>query len=390
MGRKILLILVGIAMAVPVLASTAVAQEADSGATATVVVLVDLSGSLTAADVAEEIRAVGVMNSVPGIDLYVIGFASEGSLPATEVVCEPGDDLAECALALARRSNSEGNDTDHAAALAAAAEVLGPAGPGGSPPRIVLLLTDGEFDPSGSGNPTTEELAGLDLALVELEQSNTSVWPLGFGGATKAELNALAISAPGSCRAARGLLVEASQEVPAAVNKIIGLASCSKTVRDDQLVVLPDTELVVVTYAVDELSDGTVGVRTGSRNRDRFDCTLDDVADVWTCEIPTANLGTGEWFLTPEPRQFATPYQQAGSTAGVTTTTAAPTTTASADSSTTTRSVSPTTTAPVTTTIAGEAAAPGDDGGGFPWAIVAAGIVGLAIGSGVVLWSRRT
>jgi hypothetical protein len=348
-------------------------------------VLVDLSGSLRQRDIADEIRAVGVMNTVPGIDLYVIGFASDGTLPATVVVCEPDDDLNQCTQALTARSNAQGNDTDHAAALEAAAEVLGPAGPDGSSPRIVLFLTDGEYDPSGSGNPTADELAGLSSALEELRDANVSVWPIGFGRATKRELNDLAIAAPGSCKEARGLLVGDSQDVPPAVNKIIGLADCSGKVKAEQLVVLPETGLVVVTFGEDELSDATVTVRTESRDRGRFDCVFDDVASVWTCEIPTDSLGTGVWELNPTPTVYPTPYQQEASTSQTTTTRVAP-------SSTTSTSLAETTTtqAAASTTAAIEAVSAGGEGGEPPWAIIAIGLLGIVVVGGFVLWSRSS
>ena len=387
MGQKIVMMLVGVAVLMLGLASVAIAQESDPEPSATVVVLVDLSGSLRQRDIADEIRAVGVMNTVPGVELYVIGFASDGSLPATVVVCEPGDDLGQCTQALTARSNAQGNDTDHAAALDAASEVLGPPGPDGSPPRIVLLLTDGEFDPSGSGSPTADELAGLSSALEELRAADVSVWPIGFGRATKRELNDLAIAAPGSCKEARGLLVGDSQAVPPAVNKIIGFADCSGTVNAEQLVVLPETGLVVVTFGEDELPDAVVTVRTESRDRGRFDCVFDDVAKVWTCEIPTNSLGTGVWDLNPIPILYPTPYQQEATTSRGTTTTVTPISTTSSSLAETTTTQA---TAPASTTVAIEAVADDVGDGALPLALIVVAILALIVGGGAFAWSRRS
>jgi hypothetical protein len=383
--------LVGAALLVPVAVSAAGAQESDDASAGTVIVLVDLSGSLTRRDITEEIRAVGVMNTIPDIDIWVIGFASDGSLPAAVVVCEPGDDLDVCTTALGARTNTEGNDTDHAAALEAAADVLGPAGPDGSPPSVVLLLTDGEFDPSGSGNPSDEERVALSTALGSLRDAGVSVWPLGFGNVTRDELNALAIAAPGSCREARGVLVAGSRDIPEAVSKIIGLADCSKPISGGKLDVSPETDVVIVTYGENELSNPTVIVRTDERKRGRFDCVFDDLAGVWTCEIPTASLGAGTWELIPTPSQFPTPYQQEASTTETSTTTDAPstTTTSTASETTTTQQVTTTAVSP-SSTVASEAAAPVDESASFPWVIVAAIIVGAAIIGGAVVLSRRT
>jgi Mg-chelatase subunit ChlD len=166
-ARRLVLLVLSVVVALLAIVASASAQEAPSSTDepTTVVVLVDLSGSLSVDDFAEEVRAVGIMNTVPGIEMYVIGFASEGTLPAIQVVCEPGDDLAECTKDLARRSSAEGNDTDHAAALAGAAAVLGSAEAASDGPRVVLVMTDGDYDPHGGGSPTEADRARLSLPL---------------------------------------------------------------------------------------------------------------------------------------------------------------------------------------------------------------------------------
>ena len=395
-ARRLLLLLVGTALVVAATASFAFANQSTSQAnsTGTVVVLVDLSGSLSAEDVAEEVRAVGIMNTAPGIDLYVIGFASEGTLPAFQVACEPGDDLADCTESLVRRSNAEGNDTDHAAALAGAGTVLGPADPEKPGPRIVLLLTDGDFDPSGSGTPTASELSDLSDARDHLRSEHVSVWPLGFGRATKKELNALAIAGPDACRTPRGILIEAANEVPAQVNRIIGLTTCAETFRGDRITVLPDTDLLIVTYGQEELQDGSVIVQNDSGDRARASCSVDDVAGVWTCEIPTTELGSGTWRITPAPREFRTPYQQVTDVARAepTTTVArdrSTTTSSRAESTTTSSQASPSTTIPSGDPGSVDAAAANDEGSGIPLVWVAAGVLGVGILVGVFVWSRR-
>ena len=381
--------LVGIVMIVLSLATAVMAQETNPAPTATVVVLVDLSGSLTADDIAEEVRAAGILNTLPGVELYIIGFASEGTLPATVVVCEPGDDLAECTLALAPRTNSEGNDTDHAAALSAAADVFS-SSTAADGPKIVLFLTDGEYDPSGSGTPNDAEEAALLEGLNDIVSVGASVWPLGFGRATRTELDALAVAAPDSCKEPRGLLVRLAKQVPAAAGKIIADATCSAAFEGERLTVAPDTELVIVTYAEEELSGGTITVRTRTDGREQIACVFDDVAGVWTCEIPTDTLGPGAWKIAPAPVQYSVPYQQTGGVAAPETTTtvqASPTTTLS--TSTTAGTAGTTTLAPVEAAPTTTRAPAGDDTG-FPLQLVVVGVVGIAILAGVLLWSRRS
>jgi hypothetical protein len=387
MGRRVSWTLLGIVMAVLSLTTAAVAQETNVAPTATVVVLVDLSGSLTSDDIAQEVRAAGIMNTVPGVDLYVIGFASEGTLPATQVVCEPGDDLGECTLELSPRTNAQGNDTDHAAALSAAADVFASSAITDGP-KVVLFLTDGEYDPSGSGTPTDAEQTAVLDSLERLVSAGASVWPLGFGRATRTELDALAVAAPDSCKEPRGLLVRLSKQVPAAASKIIGDATCSASVEGERLTVAPDTDLVTITYSEEELPGGTITVRTQADGREQITCLLDDVAGVWTCEIPTNNLGAGEWKIAPAPREYPIPYQQtAATTAAETTTTVQVASTTTTPSRSTTVSEAATTLAPAESTTT---QAPADDGGDFPLQAVVFGVVGVAILVGVFVWSRRS
>lgn len=379
--------LVGIVMVVLSLVTAVSAQETNPAPTATVVVLVDLSGSLTADDIAHEVRAAGILNTLPGVELYIIGFASEGTLPATVVVCEPGEDLAECTLALTPRTNSEGNDTDHAAALSAAADMFS-SSTATDEPKIVLLMTDGEYDPSGSGTPTDAEQAALLESLGELVSTGASVWPLGFGRATRTELDALAVAAPDSCKEPRGLLVRLAQQVPAAAGKIIADTTCSATFEGERLTVAPDTELVIVTYAEDELPEGTITVRTQTDGREQITCLFDDVAAVWTCEISTDTLGPGAWKVAPVPVQYPVPYQQTGSvSAPETTTTVQTPSTTTPTPSTTAETAGTATLAPVE--AASPTQVPAGDDTGFPLQLVVVGVVGITILAGVLLWSRR-
>lgn len=382
-------------VAIFAIVASASAQEATSSADGptTVVVLVDLSGSLSVDDFAEEVRAVGIMNTVPGIEMYVIGFASEGTLPAFQVVCEPGDDLAECTQELARRSSAEGNDTDHAAALSGAAAILGSPEAASDAPKVVLVMTDGDYDPHGGGSPTEADRARLSDALAELRSANVSVWPLGFGRTSKATLTDLALAATDICKEPRGFIVPAD-EIPSAVNRIVGSLTCAIEFRGERYTVLPDTELVIVTYGQDELPGGTVTAASRGGVTETVTCDFEDVAAAWTCEISTNALGTGDWRLSPAPGEFTTPYQVAAGSGDVQTTTtvrteASTTTTTTSATTTTVAETAPTTAVSVDTTAAVDAAAPVDDGSANLWPLVAAGVLGAAILAGALLYSRR-
>ncbi|QFZ19631.1 vWA domain-containing protein [Saccharothrix syringae] len=168
-----------------------------------IVVLVDQSGSLTDEDVAAERDAVRVIvqgEPSPGSTVSVVGFASadRSEQSAVDVVCPPTaldtpqrrQVLADCVGGLRRRTEAEGDGTDHVAALNTALGYLD--APGATDQRkIVYLLTDGELDVSdspayGPGPGADRNAAALDQVpglLDRLAAAGVAVWPLGFGKA---------------------------------------------------------------------------------------------------------------------------------------------------------------------------------------------------------------
>ncbi|PRX98563.1 VWA domain-containing protein [Allonocardiopsis opalescens] len=178
-----------------------------------VVVAVDESGSLSEADVAEEIEATStIVQSVlaEGSRVTVLGFGSDNGEPGQEAVTEvcpptevaagpePAQRLADCVRELHRRTPQEGDDTDHAAALGRALSQLRTGSPPGSA-RLVFLLTDGVLDVSDSPqygrdpadrNDAAQRL--IDDHLADARAAEVQVWPLGFGAADQDSLDAFA------------------------------------------------------------------------------------------------------------------------------------------------------------------------------------------------------
>jgi hypothetical protein len=343
--------------------ATASAQEStvDTQVRQPVVVLVDLSGSLSQADLEEEVRAVLLLNSFPNIDLYVIGFASEGTEPAWEVFCEPSDDLDECTADIKRRTEAQGNDTDHAAALASAALVLDPTNAvDQTVPGLVLIMTDGRYDPNGDG-VTDTDLDRLEEARTRLQVAGAEVWPLGFGDARQEDLDRLALKGPLSCDEPQGLIALDGDEVYETLAQVLANATCSPA-AGPQLEV-PGRHGVTLWYTESELPGGTVTIATEPGEATDISCEFDDLPQVWTCNTTTEEIDPGIWSLTPVPSLPPLVYPLPS------------------ESPTTTTVVTATTTPPDTTPPTTIVAQPADDEtNGFPWwvLLVAAGLAGIA------------
>ena len=300
-------------------------------ADAVVVVLVDQSGSLSNDDLREEVRAVGMLADVPNIRLHVIGFASKGTLPAWEPVCEPEQDTERCLRDLTLRTESEGNDTDFAAALAGAHFVLDRPGAEMPATRLVLLMTDGRYDPAGAG-ATGADYRRLARAGDRLEQVDAAVWPLGFGRAEQSDLNRLALGAADSCGEARGLIVDRPEDVVGTLNTIFAEATCNHGFDGEELTVPDGAPSVTLWFEEAELPDGEVTITTEAGHTQTFPCELDQLSGLWTCDIPTEEPGPGKWMVSPPPS--LTPYVEPAPTpreptppSTTTTTTASSTTT---------------------------------------------------------------
>jgi hypothetical protein len=170
------------------------------------VVLVDESGSETPQKVADERATVGTI--VPSLlnrssRVTVIGFGGTNHTApnqvATDVACVPTIAsgpanlayLSSCVGKLHRRSETEGDDTDYAAALGQAMSYLSPSStvtptsPNGAI-KIILMMTDGAVDVHrntqqyGTDWQLGEQTA-INEQLAAARQDGVQVWPLGFG-----------------------------------------------------------------------------------------------------------------------------------------------------------------------------------------------------------------
>lgn len=216
------------------------------------VVLVDQSGSLSDDDVTRERQAVSTI-AQSGLSsrsrVTVVGFGSNNGLPGQAAVtqfCRPTvldsalarQYLAECTGGIVRRTLAQGNDTDHAAALAQAMTYFGQGSPEGAF-RAVFLLTDGRLDVHNSPNYGSREADRNAAAQVEVTRQlaqaarlGVQVWPLGFGSqvdeATLARFAADGAQASASCATPHARVVGTSADVRASLLDAYASVTCSR------------------------------------------------------------------------------------------------------------------------------------------------------------------
>ncbi|MEV6236531.1 vWA domain-containing protein [Lentzea sp. NPDC051838] len=175
---------------------------------ANIVVLVDESSSISAQDMDREREAAALIalgEFAPSSTIAVVGFGSDnGGQSPVDVVCPPStvataqdrQRLSDCTRNL--KSRTEGDGTDHAAALQQALSYLKGDKQG---PKLVFLLTDGKLDvtdsprygPDNIGdqrNRTAHDLIGT--LLQEANKEKIQAWPLGFGDVDQAQLDRFA------------------------------------------------------------------------------------------------------------------------------------------------------------------------------------------------------
>jgi hypothetical protein len=192
----------------------ALASGEASDITLDLVVLVDESESLRSTDVANEIEAVKRLvgrRELWGGDVQVrIAIAGFGSglaavdekCPLSLVTIDNVEEFARCADRIQRRG-STGQHTDFAQALEYAAGVLGSGGETGAA-RVVVLMTDGKYDPLGrrsASGLTADDERALSVSAARLNDAGAQIWPLGFGNVSEEELVGLAEQgAPSRCQ----------------------------------------------------------------------------------------------------------------------------------------------------------------------------------------------
>lgn len=225
------------------------------------VILVDESGSLDPAAVANErtaaaLLAIGELSPQSQFALAGFGSSNGPGQNAVEPYCDfitLGDRVArerfvDCTERVHRRAPDEGNDTDHAAALAQAVSQLANTPESMTP--VIFLMTDGVLDvarsPSygrlpGARNRVAMERIGTQI-LPQAKEAGIQVWALGFGQqVSEPALDAFARGGAGAnrrCEGASGarpdgIVVGSSTDVVFGLLRTLGRARCAQVERPE-------------------------------------------------------------------------------------------------------------------------------------------------------------
>ncbi|WP_147268113.1 vWA domain-containing protein [Spongiactinospora rosea] len=223
-----------------------------------VVVLVDESGSLTDQDVLREraaARLIALSELSPLSQVAVVGFGSSNGpdqapvdlvCPLAEVAtAQDRESLGRCVDKLHRRTEQEGNDTDHAAALDQAMAIMNQPDDR-QRTKITFLLTDGRLDVAESVRHGPDPQARdrnaqreIEATLKEAQTARVQVWPLGFGQADKSALDGFATGGwrqpCGEQESARpkARVVRTSADVERSLLEAFAYARCAEISKQD-------------------------------------------------------------------------------------------------------------------------------------------------------------
>ena len=170
-----------------------------------IIVLVDESGSLSPYDLFAEQAALKALIANPSlrdrnIRLGVLPFSSGNESPRIVSACSltlmdkagQTDLYNGCPNTIVRQTEDSRDDTDFASAIAEAVKMLKT----GEEDRIpvLILLTDGQYNPDGDGTVSEPEQLVLDESLAEAEAGGVSIWPIGFGAPDVVALEEMAMA----------------------------------------------------------------------------------------------------------------------------------------------------------------------------------------------------
>ena len=301
-----------VAMSVPVRAS-----EADTKDPVDIVVLVDESASLSSAAVRSEKDALKEIISSSeiedrGIRLGVLPFSSGDGSPRRLDTCslteiehgnESRTDLLNCADQITRQKRRGSADTDFATAIGVGLDTFDRS----DASKIILLLTDGKYDPDGNELVSSQEQDELDAVLKRANSEKVSMWALGFGKADKAALTKyVEATAMGdtSCAAKPEATIAAQIQLATEIRRIIDHATCTGRITgpvdpDFKFSVSPLLSRLTIEVSTDkgEVSTGDVTV-TNAGGDDVCQGPEIDRRGRWTCIEQVSGQDGGTWTVT--------------------------------------------------------------------------------------------
>ena len=310
--RKFLvgLVLLAFVGATPVLA----AGEEGTPDPVDIIILVDESASLSSAAVRSEKEALlkivsSIVISHEGIRLGILPFSSGANSPRSVPECDLTEtdstgieNLTKCVNQVVRQQKRGQADTDFAQAIqTAVADFSNP-----QATKIVVLLTDGKYDPDGNESISPEEQDRLDEVLQEAKDNKVSLWSLGFG---KADIKALqsyidkTFDGSESCSTKSEAVLAKGLDLSEKFEKIIDFATCTGHISgsanpDFNFSVSPLLSKINIeaTAKTGSLRDSSVVVKDANGEEMCEEPEL--VRGRWRCSETLTGDNAGEWTIT--------------------------------------------------------------------------------------------
>ena len=310
--RKLLvgLVLLGFAGATPVLA----AGEEGTPDPVDITILVDESASLSSAAVRSEKEAIlKIINSIvvsrEGIRLGILPFSSGEGSPRSVPECDLTEtdsrgieNLTKCVNQVVRQQKRGQADTDFAQAIEMATSNFS----NSNATKVIVLLTDGKYDPDGNESISPEEQETLDLVLQEAKGNKISLWALGFG---KADIEALqsyidqTFDGSESCSTKSVAVLAKGLDLSEKFEKIIDFATCTGHISgsanpnfDFSVSPLLSRINIEAIAATGSLGESSVVVKDANGEKVCNEPEL--VAGRWRCSETLTGENAGKWTLT--------------------------------------------------------------------------------------------
>lgn len=310
--RKFLacLVLLAFVGATPVLA----AGEETTPDPVDITILVDESASLSSAAVRSEKEAIlKIVNSIvvsrEGIRLGVLPFSSGEGSPRSVPECDLTEtdsrgieNLTTCVDQVVRQQKRGQADTDFAQAIEMATSNFS----NSNATKVIVLLTDGKYDPDGNESISPEEQKTLDGVLDKAKGNKISLWALGFG---KADIKALqsyidqTFDGSESCSTKSVAVLAKGLDLSEKFEKIIDFATCTGHISgranpnfDFSVSPLLSRINIEAIAATGSLGESSVVVKDANGEKVCNEPEL--VAGRWRCSETLMGENAGKWTLT--------------------------------------------------------------------------------------------
>ncbi len=285
-----------------------------------IVVMVDESASLSSADIRLMKEALGSLIRLPELAntassrtstrVAIAPFSSGRNLPRIDPLCslanvaEAMERLERCVSGI-RRQNTKGNaDTDFAGALAGALGLFDDK----SASKVVLLMTDGQYDPDGSESLSQAEEEQLESSLGQLLEERVTLWPLGFGKSDLKSLQdyaGLAYQGDPDCAATPYASRSTAGELAEKIKAIIANSTCRPVVNcrlNPKCKVLVNPLLSQVTVEVfspagKPFDENDIGVVRPGGTATCADAKMNSEGTQWLCEEAITGRDGGVWLM---------------------------------------------------------------------------------------------